>query len=62
MTNKTIFKKDYLNYLLDFKNECEAIESKWNGENKGILEDNAHIVHEINEKIVEIIVLLSELK
>ena len=40
--------------------ECEAEAGRWNGDEPGRLEDEAHIANEIIEKAKELIALINE--
>jgi len=50
--------KDKLKKLIK---ECEGIAGRWNGDEPGYLEDQAHIANDIIEKANELIVLINEL-
>ena len=41
--------------------ECEEISGRWDGDNPGYAEDQAHIAEEIIEKSRELIELINEL-
>jgi predicted DNA-binding ArsR family transcriptional regulator len=47
--------------LLEIKEKAGEIEAQWSGEENGIKEENAHISHEIIEKINEILDLIGTL-
>jgi hypothetical protein len=54
--------KDHIPLLNNLLIDCDVISGAWNGNDKGIKEDNAHIAHEIRDKVHEIIALMEELK
>lgn len=47
--------------LLKLRKEAEEISGKWNGDNSGYAEDQAHCADEIIEKVDELLELINEL-
>lgn len=47
--------------LSELIKECEEISGRWNGDNPGYEEDQAHIANDIIEKANELIGLINEL-
>ena len=58
---KKIIKKNMKEELKKLIKECEEIAGRWNGDEPGYNEDQAHIANEIIEKSNEIIDLINEL-
>lgn len=49
-----------MQHLQKFKDYIEEKSAEWNGDESGILEDQAHICKDILEKVAEIEVLMTE--
>lgn len=54
-------KQYYIDVLLELKDEAGKVEAEWSGKENGKQEENAHISHEIIEKINEILHLIGTL-
>lgn len=54
--------QSYIPLLIRLLRDCDVISGVWNGEDKGTKEDNAHIAHEIHDKVEEIVALIKEFK
>jgi hypothetical protein len=54
-------KQYYIDVLLEIKEKAGEIEAQWSGKESGKQEENAHISHEIIEKINEILDLIGTL-
>ena len=55
-------KEYFVNALKELKEKSDEIAGKWNGDESGILEDNAHTAIEISDKCDQIIELIIALK
>ncbi len=54
-------KEFYRNMLLELKEKAGEVEAIWSGKESGVIEENAHLSHEIIEKVDELIDLIDTL-